>query len=608
MPPITETAIATAVVTPILKSLVEKGQATLGKKMAQWTGVPTARTLVKKVSSQEKVKTIWQREPDVKLSDFYYPSKVKFPEGATRPVESLKDFPRIGNWVIEGTIGQGKSMFLRHLCVQELKKSGSGRVPILVELRNLDSANTLKDSVYKTIESLGFDVTDALFKFYAESGLITLLLDGFDELDEEVVKSAVVQLETWTIAYEEMQIIVTSRPDAEIQKSRHFKVAVLATLSPQDHRPFLFRISIKGKPLESLLKAIEASQHQVATLLTTPLLLTLVAIVYASEQAIPAELPEFFEQVFQTVFTRHDSIKPAFRRNHKTALSERQLRSFFETFCFCAMQSGAGTSLTVDQFDEAFAAAVKLSNDRCRAEDFKHDLVKVACLMQEEGNRIYFTHKSILDYFCAAFIRYSSDDRARAFYGSINKSSNLHPWAAVLHFLEQIDKTRYLKYRVKPQLESMLNEYNVAEKSGAAEQQAVFDLVDRVVRPLKLTYTEDQAGGALRQSSLGPYRPFDDEFDTLTTGTSTLIWSAFPQTVTSPEALKQSFPDATLGMAIANRRTFDVPVASNLNPDAHAALQNRFAAGVQAAKERLSEAERFLEHEAAKTNSFKVQI
>jgi hypothetical protein len=92
--------------------------------------------IIQEISSHwlpyEQVKTIWQREKKVKLSKFYYPAKVSFDTGITKTASTLKDIPQTGGVVIQGTVGQGRSVLLRYLCIQELSSHASGRIPVFL--------------------------------------------------------------------------------------------------------------------------------------------------------------------------------------------------------------------------------------------------------------------------------------------------------------------------------------------------------------------------------------------------------------------------------------------------------------------------------------------
>ncbi|WP_146185453.1 NACHT domain-containing NTPase [Acidovorax sp. HMWF029] len=179
-------------------------------------------------------------------------------------------------------------------------------------------------------------------------------------------------------------------------------------------------------------------------------MLTLVVIVYEAESQIPETLPEFFDRLFQTVFSRHDRIKAAFTRKHYSGLSEKSLQRLFEAFCFMNLQSGHGRTISQSQFDEIFDHACEYADQSyCDSMKFKQDIVQVACLMLEDGVDSYtFLHKSIVEYYAAAFVRSLGDNNAKMFYSStIEKSSG---WEETLRFLRSIDSFRYFRDYVIP--------------------------------------------------------------------------------------------------------------------------------------------------------------
>jgi hypothetical protein len=60
--------------------------------------------------------------------------------------------------------------------------------------------------------------------------------------------------------------------------------------------------------------AARKSGTGVQALLTTPLLVTLLAIVYQASQSVPNNIAEFYNKLFEMVFLRHDQTKAAFKR------------------------------------------------------------------------------------------------------------------------------------------------------------------------------------------------------------------------------------------------------------------------------------------------------
>jgi predicted NACHT family NTPase len=148
-------------------------------------------------------------------------------------------------------------------------------------------------------------------------------------LPENLVIQAINEIEFLVERYPELKIVVTSRPDNEIQKSRLFTVIKISKLDRSDFDDFLRKLSIPLSRRIEIIEAIDKSPRQVIDLINTPLMLTLLVMVYESEKEIPSELPEFFEKLFHTVFTKHDKLKAGFNRHHHCGLSERKLQELF---------------------------------------------------------------------------------------------------------------------------------------------------------------------------------------------------------------------------------------------------------------------------------------
>ncbi|MGX9715495.1 NACHT domain-containing protein [Janthinobacterium lividum] len=444
---------------PIIGELVRNAKGALTESFKKWSVDGFAKTLARKLSVADKVKTIWSKDRETSLLSIYYPSKIHDEEGIPQTVDSINSF-KDGNFVVEGIVGQGKSMFLRFLYLQELSGRGSGKLPIFIELRTLTDKRTLTQHIDEAIEKLDLTIGIDVFDYLARSGKVVLLLDGFDEVNAELVTEVVAKIEYLSEKYSNLKIIVTSRPGGEIQKSRLFKTVHLASLGSADYKGFFKKLGIRSDASEKIIVAISSNSREVSNLISTPLMLTLLVMVYESENEIPSEVPEFFEKLFTTVFTLHDKRKAGFVRQHYSGLSERKLQYLFEAFCFVVIVGNFGRSLSSDKFNEAFETAQKYSNGIvCESDAFKNDIVKVSCLMLEEGfDMLTFLHKSISEYFAAAFISRAAEGVAKKFY---NSSANRQvEWSAVLAYLEAIDSYRYNKFYLIPSLEKFFNSIN----------------------------------------------------------------------------------------------------------------------------------------------------
>ena len=510
-----EIASATRLIAPIVKDIYEGAKGVVGGNFKKWRASGYPSKLAKKIAAADKVKTIWSPEKDISLLSIYYPSKVIL-DAKKKTIKTIDDF-NINNLVIDGIVGQGKSIFLRYLCLQELTGNGTGRIPLFLELRTVMPGKTLKDHLLLNLEKLDIDINDEVFDYLMESGKIALLLDGFDELPDNLVSQSISEIEFLVERYPELKVVITSRPDNEIQKSRLFTVVKIAKLEKSDFDDFLKKLSIPPFRRAEIIDALKKSPREVFDLINTPLMLTLLVMVYESEKEIPSELPEFFEKLFHTVFTKHDKLKAGFNRAHHCGLSERKLQELFEAFCFMVLQNGFSRSLTADQFFESFSQALGYTTDcECKQDDFKKDITKVACLMLEEGfDLTTFLHKSICEYYGAGFIKRSSSDIAELFYSAARE--RYQHWEEVLYFLQKIDPYRSAKYFFIPVNESILELLN-SNNPHRTSQEIIRKVMEFSPGGVVAYAPEDRKSKSLEANKnyeiarFGPFRNLFDEF------------------------------------------------------------------------------------------------
>lgn len=435
---------------PLIKDLYGIGKKAGIRGLRRWEQLSFPSRLAKQIKAIDQVRTIWKPEGPISLQEFFHPPKVIVDKTPTR-ISRISDLP--GNaTIIEGIVGQGKSVLLRSLAIEELTHNDGKWLPMLIELKDLSPKIDLRNALIKQFDAYGVDGDNETLDYLLGSGKFALLLDGFDELEDSIIKETHLEIEHLSKKFSELRIVVTSRPGNEIQKSTNFQTLKIAQLNQSEYSAFLDRLGVDSKKSLDLRQAIKDSPTRISDLITTPLMLTLVVLVYESEAEIPETLPDFFESLFQVVFTKHDRQKANFNRKHKSGLSERNLQKIFENFSFMTLQSGHARTLTGMQFEKIFEMARGIEEIKCEPNDFRHDITKSACLMLEEGlDQITFLHKSLLEYFAAAFVRRLSDENAQEFYEMA--AEKYRPWQEVLVFLNSIDSIRYSRYYILPTVE-----------------------------------------------------------------------------------------------------------------------------------------------------------
>ena len=450
----------------------------------------TLDELVRQIQDLDQVRTILQPEIIKSLKKIYYPARVvdyQMPAGSRRGLEigSLRELPQ-ENYIIEGTIGQGKTCFLKHLALGELSERASSdnrRIPVFIELRNIESS--LEELLVKRLGLIAPSLTlDDLVEM-AKSGRMVLLLDAFDEIPPELQQRVVTEVSNLAKRSPALQQIITTRAGTPLSTCTGFRTMKLEELRSTDHKLFLSRVLGDEKTADKVITEVRNSGVQVSNLLTTPLLLTLLAMLYQAEQMIPPTVHEFYRHLFDTLFHRHDRMKEGYERKRQTTLSESDFKSLFEACCFQSSIHNLGT-FDKDAFRDCVARAQEVRAVQVDPDKFREDCVRSLCLLQEEGLRYHFIHRSVQEYYAASFVQNSEDAFAKKWYKAVS-NNRCTQFSQELAFLDEIDRGRFARFFWVPMFEALCKQVSQidihTDKSGAIAallKQFAVTLVERV--------------------------------------------------------------------------------------------------------------------------------
>lgn len=423
----------------------------LKSKLQQLKAESKIRSLYQKLNATQKIKTIWDVDRSRSISSFYYPAKIKTSTGAKQLLSSLDELPA-NAVVLSGTVGQGKSILLRNLLGKEMRTGK--RIPLFIELRRVPLIGL--EAYLKQVFADIFEISGSseIFEVFAKNGIVSFLLDGFDEIEPSRAQDLMTSIEALVTKYPTARTIVTSRPSAGIEVSALFDVVHIAPLSDGDFSGFFNKIIPRDRVLAERITNAVMISPSVKSVASTPLLATLLTIVYRSTQRIPADFSEFYDELFQILLVRHDRSK-AYSRKRKTELGDREIQQAFEAFCFKAHADGKSV-LTKQRALEISKDAISTRELVCLEDNFLSDVVRVTCLLQEEGNSIEFVHQSVREFYAAKYIASRPDEIVRKFYTTVAADGKWRKWDQVLNFLSQLDQYRINRMYLIPMAHQFL--------------------------------------------------------------------------------------------------------------------------------------------------------
>ncbi len=471
MDPLSTTLLTTALKKPI-EDLVSAATEKLSQFATKWNAADVVDSMCQSIDDLERVRTMFHGEP-VPLSSFYYPSKVHLNGAAKAPakIDNLRDLSGDANTLITGTLGQGKSMFMRFLCVEEAKRGV--RLPVFIELRGVDAKSNVSSLLMKALQVIGFsDIDETGVDFLFSTGTLVIFADGFDELKREFALGVQQEMAAAMAKFTKTQWVISSRPGSlsghleTIPKLRQHRLAIL---QEDDFLPFLERLGVEATLRTRLLDAVKQSRAEVKGVLTTPLMLTLLVETFGRSAAVPTNLHDFYIALFNVLAWRHDDLKPLFKRERATSLSNTELQDVFEAFSFLSKE--VGISLSDEQFSHIARNTARVVKKDFGPEGLKNDLTDAVCLMMRDGIKTAFIHKSIQEFFAAFFVKHNNDEgMAKKIYESI-RGQKLLTWAEELRFLAKIDEFRFQEYFRLPAIDALFDtmKFDPSRKVGVSK-------------------------------------------------------------------------------------------------------------------------------------------
>lgn len=399
------------------------------------------------IKKEQEVYTLLSPEKSKKIRNFFHSPKLLCPDGKTTSIEKLLETGG-GGVLINGRLGQGKSILLKYLQFLELNTGKT--LPIHLELRKIRDGHDLVESACNKINSQGLTCSNKLFRFLMNEGRVTLFLDGFDEISLELRDSFNSSLSELCTSYPKLKVIVTSRHNTEISRNSNFVAYNISLLKKEDLAPYVKKILSNDTLSRPILSKILESDDFDYSVLDTPLMITWFIVVYNKRIKIPKTKLGFYEDLFSAILSRHDGFKDAYNRASRTKLADDELKMVFCALCYMARRKQKRIFTDAEVADYIRQALNVSGYKGVKSEDYLYDLTHVTCLMKRDGLDYEFIHESIAQYFSAFFIKCQMEANAKEFY--TKRIGNWEKFDGELSFLCVIDKIRYNQFFYIPSI------------------------------------------------------------------------------------------------------------------------------------------------------------
>jgi len=223
-------------------------------------------------------------------------------------IQAVKD---IQKFILLGKPGSGKTTYLKYIALQAIdRKLGKDIVPIFITLKDFaDSSKALMDYIVKQFDICQIPDAQPFIERILEQGHSIILLDGLDEVNEDMSDRVIRQIEEFSDKYSDNHFIISCRIAAYNYCFEKFTDVEMADFDDKQIGVFVKNWFGRGtKKAELCLEELE-KKPQIKELASNPLLLTLLCLTFSERMEFPPNRAELYEEAIDALLKKWDISK-----------------------------------------------------------------------------------------------------------------------------------------------------------------------------------------------------------------------------------------------------------------------------------------------------------
>jgi len=388
--------------------------------------------------------TILDPTTNLRIEDVYVPLTLKaMRDGREVEVSGYPDrlFRQSPHTLVIDTAGMGKSTLSRFIFLKSTEPGSAKKLPIFVELRRMKANEDLAALIARELALFkGAAYSEDVLLSVLSTGQFLLLLDGVDELPDAARPTFVDGLRKIIAKCAGLDLWITSRNDPILTEFPTLERWRVSPLNRDSAYQLIHRYERNREIANQLVGALKSSEiESIETFLGTPLLVVLLVSSYEQKQFVPVKRSNFYYQVFDALFERHDASKGGLVRPRQSSLTIDQFYSVLRAFCFMLIRDG---TVEIDQvtFENRMGQAKRLLPQLTfSSESVKADLLHAVPLMTLDGGKLRFAHKSMIDFFAAAYVTSDLGGRQSEFLEKLYDGKQMSRLSEMLRFCADLD-------------------------------------------------------------------------------------------------------------------------------------------------------------------------
>lgn len=370
-----------------------------------------------------------------------------------------------------GPGGAGKTMLMRYLFLKTAEHMNY--IPIYLQLKKTNDLSEeeskeevcIANLILKELDSFDFRIKEdgtgkklEQLEYALSYGKFLVLLDGFDEVVSKKLETTAAAIAYFCKKYAKNPVIVSSRIDMTYWLEEFTKMNT-KPLSKDEAKDISRKFeSAEKDEIESFINKLDAEWfEEYKDFATNPLLLSIMYLTYIGKGSIPNHLVDFYDQAYDTLFSRHDlKNKQGYHRVFKSGnIDKYDFGKIFSYFCFHSLYNEMydfPENSIKNRIRESIGHECQLKI--CESA-YLDDLVVNVCMMLKDGMSYYFCHRDFQAYFAACYLRRLGDEKQKIFYKSALKKSGIS--FALYKIMAQMEEERFLINCLQPALHTTID-------------------------------------------------------------------------------------------------------------------------------------------------------
>jgi predicted NACHT family NTPase len=256
-----------------------------------------------------------------------------------KTIPALEAASKYSKLMILGKPGAGKTTFLKQVAMRcNSDKFKPHHIPVFITLRDFaESPERLDLLSYIKQQWQHCDVSNfQKAEFLLKEGRVLVLMDGLDEIREEDYRRVRQEIERFTNRFDKGCFIMTCRIAAREDKFEHFSEVEIADFDLKQSILFAQNWfgaksdSIKAKKFKKILE--EGENKRLRELANSPLLLTMLCLVFENEGDFPRNRSELYKEGIDLLLRKWDASRNLERAQAYKRLSLQRKEDLLSRF------------------------------------------------------------------------------------------------------------------------------------------------------------------------------------------------------------------------------------------------------------------------------------